>query len=68
MFFSKKGLIDNAQNKYGINPTISPSQKNLLNKICFLKFIYGKSDNKGTNTKNVFIIKAKPIQIPKSRI
>ena len=30
--------------------------------------MYGKSDNKGTNTRKVFIIKDKPIQIPKSRI
>ena len=30
--------------------------------------MYGRSDNNGTKTKKVFIIKAKPIQIPKRRI
>jgi len=34
-------LIDNVQNKKGINPIISPNQKNLLNKKFFLKKIYG---------------------------
>ena len=47
---------------------ISPNQKNLLNKTFFLIHKYGRSDNKGTNTKKVFIIKDKPIQIPKRRI
>ena len=51
-----------------MNPISSPNQKNLMNKKFFLKKIYGTSDNKGTKTKKVFIIKAKPIQIPKSRI
>jgi len=51
-----------------MNPISSPNQKNLMNKKFFLKKIYGKSDNNGTKTKKVFIIKAKPIQIPKSRI
>ena len=60
--------MDNVQNKYGINPTKSPSQKNLLNKRLFFVKKYGKSDINGTNTKKVFIIKAKPIQIPKRRI
>ena len=46
----------------------SPNQKNWMNKKFFLKKIYGMSDNNGTKTKKVFIIKAKPIQIPKSRI
>ena len=46
----------------------SPSQKNLLKKIYFLLNKYGKRDNKGTITRKVFIIKDKPIQIPKSRI
>ena len=45
-----------------------PNQKNWVNKNFFLKKIYGISDNNGTKTKKVFIIKAKPIQIPKSRI
>ena len=65
---SKEGLIENVQNKKGINPISNPNQKNLFNKNFFLKKIYGKSDNNGTKTKKVFIIKAKPIQIPKSRI
>ena len=39
-----------------------------MNKKFFLKKIIGMSDNNGTKTKKVFIIKAKPIQIPKSRI
>jgi len=46
----------------------SPSQKNLLNNKYFFLYKYGKSDNKGTNIRKVFIIKDKPIQIPKSRI
>ena len=29
---------------------------------------YGESDNRGTNTRKVFIINAKPIQVPKSKI
>jgi hypothetical protein len=61
-------LIEKVQNKKGINPINNPNQKNLMNKKFFLKKIYGMSDNNGTTTKNVFIIKAKPIQIPKSRI
>ena len=61
-------LIENIQNKNGINPMISPSQKNLLSKIFFFINKYGNSANKGTNTRKVFIIKDKPIQIPKSRI
>ena len=68
MFLSKYGLIERDQNKYGIKPISSPNQNNLLNKKFFFKYIYGKSDNKGTNTRKVFIIKDKPIQIPKSRI
>ena len=51
-----------------MNPISSPNQKNLMNKKFFLKKMYGKSDNKGTKTKKVFIIKAKPIHSPKSRI
>ena len=47
---------------------ISPRKKNLLNKIFLFINKYGSSDTKGTNTKKVFIIKDKPIQIPKSRI
>ena len=46
----------------------SPNQKNLMNKKFFFKQIYGMSDNNGTKTKKVFIIKAKPIQMPKSKI
>ena len=61
-------LIETDQDKYGINPISSPSQKNLLNKKFFFKYKYGESDNKGTNTRKVFIIKDKPIQIPNSRI
>jgi len=61
-------LIENIQNKKGINPISSPNQKNLINKKFFFKKIYGISDNNGTKTKKVLIIKAKPIQIPKSRI
>ena len=68
MFLSKYGLIERDQNKYGIKPISSPNQNNLLNKKFFFKYIYGKSDNKGTNTRKVFIIKDKPIQIPKSGI
>ena len=60
--------MEKVQNKKGINPISSPNQKNLMNKKFFFKKIYGMSDNKGTKTKKVFIIKAKPIQIPKSRI
>ena len=61
-------MIENVQKKKGINPISSPIQKNLMNKKFFLKEIYGISDNNGTKTKKVLIIKAKPIQIPKSRI
>ena len=68
MFLSKYGLIERDQNKYGIKPISSPNQNNLLNKKFFFKYIYGKSDNKGTNTRKVFIIKDKPIQIPKRRM
>ena len=60
--------MDNIHNKYGINPISSPIQNNLLNKRFFFKYIYGKSDNKGTNTRKVFIIKDKPIQTPKRNI
>ena len=60
--------MDNAQNKYGKNPISSPSQKYLLNKRYFFLYKYGVRDNKGTNTRKVFIIKDKPIQIPKRRI
>ena len=60
--------MDNAQAKNGTNPMSSPSQKNLLSKIFFFINMYGKSETKGTNTRKVFIIKDKPIQIPKSRI
>ena len=60
--------MDNVQSKYGINPINSPIQKNLLNKSFFFKYKYGKRENKGTNTKKVFIINDKPIQIPKIRI
>ena len=62
-------FIENAQYKNGINPMSSPSQKNLLSRVYFFWINkYGNSDTKGTNTKNVFIIKDKPIQIPKIRI
>ena len=61
-------MIENIQNKKGMNPISSPNQKNLMNKKFFFKNIYGISDNNGTKTKKVFIMKAKPIQIPKSRI
>jgi len=61
-------LIDNAQTKYGINPMISPSKKDLLNKKFFFINKNGINENKGTNTKKVFIINDKPIQIPKRRI
>ena len=57
-----------AQDTNGTNPISSPSQKNLLIKIFFFINKYGDSDNKGTITRKVFIIKDKPIQIPKSRI
>ena len=60
--------MDDDQHKYGMNPINNPSQKNLLNMRFFLIDKYGKSDNKGTNTRKVFIIKDNPIQIPKSRI
>ena len=60
--------MENVQNKKGINPISSPNQKNLMNKKFFFKKIYGMSDNNGTKIKKVFIIKAKPIQIPKSKI
>ena len=60
--------MENVQNKKGINPISIPNQKNLMNKKFFFKKIIGISDNKGTKTKKVFIIKAKPIQIPKTRI
>ena len=42
--------------------------KKIVTQKFFLEKIYGKSDNKGTNTRKVFIINDKPIQIPKSRI
>ena len=61
-------LIDNAQDKNGTNPISSPSQNNLLSNIFFFINKYGNSDTKGTNTRKVFIIKDKPIQIPKKRI
>ena len=51
-----------------MNPITIPSQKNLLKKRFFFKKKYGDSENIGTNTRKVFIIKDKPIQIPKSRI
>ena len=54
-----------AQDKKGTNPIISPSQKNLLNKRFFFIYKYGDSDNRGTNTRKVFIINDKPIQTPK---
>ena len=60
--------MENVQNKKGKNPISSPNQNNLMNKKFFFKKTYGMSDNNGTKTKKVFIIKAKPIQIPKSRI
>ena len=60
--------MENVQTKKGINPMSSPNHKNLMNKKFLLKKIYGMSENNGTKTKKVFIIKAKPIQIPKSRI
>ena len=60
--------MDNAQKEKGTNPRISPSQKNLLNKIFFLIYKYGNSDTKGTKTRKVFIIKDKPIQLPKRSI
>jgi len=37
-----------------------------MNKKFFFKKKYGKNDSNGTKTKKVFIIKAKPIQNPKS--
>ena len=60
--------MDNDQNIYGIKPMNSPKIKNLLHKKFFFLYAYGNSDNKGTNTRNVFIMKDKPIQMPKSRI
>ena len=60
--------MEKFQYKKGKNPMISPSQKNLLKKRFFFKYKYGMSDNKGTNTRKVFNINDKPIQIPKRRI
>ena len=60
--------MEDDQIKYGINPISSPIKNNLLHKRSFFLYKYGKSDSKGTNTKKVFIIKDKPIQIPKSKI
>ena len=67
-FWPQIHVIENVQNKKGINPISSPNQKNLMNKKFFFKEIYGMSDNKGTITKKVLSIKANPIQIPKSKI
>ena len=53
---------------YGINPIINPSKKNFVKKIFLFVNKYGDSAAKGTTTRKVFIIKAKPIQIPKSRM
>ena len=65
---SKYGFIDNVQIKYGIKPISNPSQKNFDKNKFFLINKYGNSDNRGTATRKVFSIKAKPIQIPKSKM
>ena len=54
--------------RYGINPIINPSQNNLLINNFLLDNKYGDSAARGTATRKVFIIKAKPIQIPKVKI
>ena len=67
-FLSKWELKEYAQNKYGINPIINPIQKNFVKTTDFLWNKYGNSATRGTPTRKVFIIKAKPIQNPKSKI
>ena len=57
-----------AQIKKGIKPTINPNHKDFVKNKFFLIIKYGNSDSRGTATKKVFIIKAKPIQIPKKKI
>jgi len=51
-----------------VNKIIKRQELKVITKNIFFTNKYGKSDTKGTNTKKVFIIKDKPIQIPKSRI
>ena len=49
----------------GVKPIINPSQKYFEVKINFFLIKYGSNDMIGIATRKVFIIKAKPIQIPK---
>ena len=68
IFLSKYEFKEYAHNKYGINPIINPIQKNFVKtKILFLNK-NGSNAKRGTATRKVFSIKAKPIQIPKSKI
>ena len=49
----------------GVKPIINPSQKYFEVKINFFLIKYGTNDMIGIATRKVFIIKAKPIQVPK---
>ena len=49
----------------GVKPIINPSQKYFEVKINFFLIRYGSNDMIGIATRKVFIIKAKPIHIPK---
>ena len=55
------------QNKYGRNPKSKPIQKKLLKNNLLLNNKKGKNDSKGTATRKVFNMKAKPIQLPKMK-
>ena len=50
----------------GIKPIKNPNQKLLFFKILYL-YRNGNIANNGTKTKNVFIIKANPIQVPEKK-
>ena len=60
--------MDIVQEINGIKPTIKPSQKNFEVNIYFFFNRYGNNDTRGIAVKKVFIMNAKPIQIPKINI
>ena len=61
-------FIDIIQIKKGIKPISNPNQKNFVKNKFFFINKYGKRDKRGTATRKVFIIKAKPIQRPKRKM
>ena len=65
IFLSKKEFIDIDQKINGMKPIINPSQKIFELNIYFFFNRKGNKDIKGIAIKKVFIINAKPIQIPK---